>query len=228
MLKHNQHLSSLKCVFLNLPILSLLLLWSAALTLLPTSQTVEVFPTSYFPLHKNMHLLKCCRGAPISFLVALCSAKCYISTDSFPCPQTRWICAMIQYNCKCLSCPPQTHSGHLYSAQLQLWFASILTREFECSSEWGLLQLKIQAGGRDEVNQSMGKIQEKWLCSSSCLGPVLPPQAVEKCSLLGMKPLTAEQLQAEGNQPAPKALNTLGLASVLRLKVQKMENLQEV
>lgn len=73
----------------------------------------------------------------------------------------------------------------------------------------------------------MGKIQEKWLCSSPCLGLVLPPTD-QKRSLLGMEPLTTEQLQAEGNQPAPKALNTLGLASVLRLKVQKMENLKEV
>lgn len=84
---------------------------NCALLLLPTSQRVGVFPTSYFPSHRNMHLLKCQREAPISTLVALCSAKYCISNSVFPCPQMRWVCAMIHYNCRCLSCPPASKSS---------------------------------------------------------------------------------------------------------------------
>lgn len=114
----------------------------------------------------------------------------------------------------------KVQSGRLYSALLLTWFASTLPKGLGFSSEWGLLQLKIQAGWRDEVDQSTGNIQEKWLCSSPRLGLILPPTD-QKCSLLGMKPLTAERLQAPGKQPAPKALNTSGLGSALRLKVQR-------
>lgn len=136
-------------------------------------------------------------------------------------PQTRRIRAVIQYDCKCLSRQKKkVQSGCLYSALLLMWFASTLPKGLGFSSEWGLLQLKIQAGWRDEVGQSMGNIQEKWLCSSPRLGLILPPTD-QKCSLLGMKPLTAERLQAPGKQPAPKALNTSGLGSALRLKVQR-------
>ena len=42
-----------------------------------------------------------------------------------------------------------THSGHLYSALLLVWFASTLTRGFGFSSEWGRLQLKIRAGWKE-------------------------------------------------------------------------------
>ena len=116
-------------------------------------------------------------------------------------------------------------SGHWSWALLLS--SSALTRGFGFSSEWLLLQLKLRARWRDEVDQQMGKIQEKWLCSSPRLGLILPP-ADQKSSLPGLKPCTTEQLQGQGHQPAPKALNTLGLGSAVRLRVWKMENLQKV
>lgn len=215
-------------MFLNLPILSLLLLWTAALSLLPNSRRVGVSPTSTF-LYRGSSVSSSAGEEAPSPLRSPFAVPSAISPPTLPslAPKQDGFGQWFSMTANASLAKNNTHSGHLYSALLPMWFASTLTRGFGFSSEWGLLQLKIRAGWRDEVDQSTGKIQEKWLCSSPRLGLILPP-TVQKCSLLGMKPFTTEPLQAQGNQPAPKALNTLGLASALRLKVQKVENLQKV